>query len=998
MLIVGFFILAGELSAQTAPLKSSKKNITTLEINHTTPVLKKLDQNHLVFYQSSAPVKTNNRSNQIIFQEGFEAGFPEYNYWWLYWNEFSPYTWDESTHKPHSGNYSVWCAEAVMSDFYPDLNAADHNYANDQMSWMIWGPFNLEDAVLANLEFWYWYETETDYDYFYYGLSSDGINYVGQYLTGFSEGWQQVNINLGNPDDLLGYWLGKSGIWLGFLFESDTTVTEQGAFVDDILITKNTGIVSESDISVSPDFLDFEDVMIDSYRDLSLVITNLGLLDLDVTNISSNNPDFTANPSAFVVSPGYNVPVTIRFSPSSEGEQSAWLTIQSNDPDQSSLQIFITGYGVGQTYPDIDFALSSIDFGDIQVGKPESWELAIFNVGEANLQIDQIYTQSSEFQLSATTLPKILSPDQNFVVEVYFTPSRAGVFTDSVIVHSNDPDEGIATVGLSGVGIDNTPPVIDYQYPVTTSGVSQDITITADIRDNSENLSAVVYYRKGGDLQYNQTNMTGSGNRHTGYIPATHVTTRGVEYYIWASDGQNVSTHPETDYIDQPNIVTITTENAAKSKVQPGGSAETAYRLFSVPLDLTASEVSSVLFDDLGNYDNTQWRFFRQEGGIQYEYPNAKAQSFELGKAYWLIIKDPGKTVDAGTGGSIPTGEAFSINLAPGWNDIGLPFDFPISWENIEVNREQIDGPYYYQGNWILPNSIKQLESWEGYTVKNLTSQTVTLNINPVAADASSRAFQKSITSPSDYKNEWSLQIMAYAGEASDEYNYLGCQTEATPQKDLFDYSEPPGIGNYVSLYFPHPEWKPYPGNFTTDIRPELIEGENWQMIVECNIEKEPIRLSWLGTENIPADLDIVLIDLDKNLKLNLRDKKSYTFFDSRTRAFSIIVGRPEFVEALEAQMLIPQRYVLYQNFPNPFNPKTRIGYGLPEPGKVKIDIINLLGQVVLTLVDQYQEAGSFFVEWDGRKENGQPVTSGLYFYRMKTEKFLQIRKLMLIR
>jgi hypothetical protein len=94
----------------------------------------------------------------------------------------------------------------------------------------------------------------------------------------------------------------------------------------------------------------------------------------------------------------------------------------------------------------------------------------------------------------------------------------------------------------------------------------------------------------------------------------------------------------------------------------------------------------------------------------------------------------------------------------------------------------------------------------------------------------------------------------------------------------------------------------------------------------------------------------------------------------------------------------IPDQFFLAQNYPNPFNPITRIKYGLPKDEHVQLQIFNMVGQIVRTVVDKRQEAGYFDTEWNGTDRYGRSVPSGVYFMRMKAGKFLQVRKLMVLR
>ena len=89
----------------------------------------------------------------------------------------------------------------------------------------------------------------------------------------------------------------------------------------------------------------------------------------------------------------------------------------------------------------------------------------------------------------------------------------------------------------------------------------------------------------------------------------------------------------------------------------------------------------------------------------------------------------------------------------------------------------------------------------------------------------------------------------------------------------------------------------------------------------------------------------------------------------------------------------VPKIYQLFQNYPNPFNPVTRIGFSMPESGHVTLSIYNVKGELVEKLVDRNLEAGIHDFEW-----NARGVASGVYFYRLKSEGFVQTRKMILMR
>lgn len=89
----------------------------------------------------------------------------------------------------------------------------------------------------------------------------------------------------------------------------------------------------------------------------------------------------------------------------------------------------------------------------------------------------------------------------------------------------------------------------------------------------------------------------------------------------------------------------------------------------------------------------------------------------------------------------------------------------------------------------------------------------------------------------------------------------------------------------------------------------------------------------------------------------------------------------------------IPNEYSLSQSFPNPFNPITTMKYQLPIKGKVTLKIFDCLGNEIETLVDELQEKGSYTVNFDASK-----LASGIYFYQLRTNRFISTKKMILLR
>jgi flagellar hook assembly protein FlgD len=93
-----------------------------------------------------------------------------------------------------------------------------------------------------------------------------------------------------------------------------------------------------------------------------------------------------------------------------------------------------------------------------------------------------------------------------------------------------------------------------------------------------------------------------------------------------------------------------------------------------------------------------------------------------------------------------------------------------------------------------------------------------------------------------------------------------------------------------------------------------------------------------------------------------------------------------------------PDVYRLAQNYPNPFNPTTGISYDIPEKADVFIGVYNVTGQLVKTLVNEEQDAGYYKVEWNGTDEADNKVSSGVYFYRMITDEYSDVKRMTLLK
>jgi hypothetical protein len=133
----------------------------------------------------------------------------------------------------------------------------------------------------------------------------------------------------------------------------------------------------------------------------------------------------------------------------------------------------------------------------------------------------------------------------------------------------------------------------------------------------------------------------------------------------------------------------------------------------------------------------------------------------------------------------------------------------------------------------------------------------------------------------------------------------------------------------------------------------------------------------------------------------NSNSPKEYTLTDKNPIGGSKFVyrlkqidndGKYTYSKEVEVE-IIPDEYELYQNYPNPFNPVTNIKFALPKTARVNLSVYNLLGEKVVTILNEVKEAGYYNVKF-----NGSGYSSGVYIFRFSTEDFVQIKKMNLIK
>ncbi|RKY92343.1 MAG: hypothetical protein DRQ01_06435, partial [Ignavibacteriae bacterium] len=103
--------------------------------------------------------------------------------------------------------------------------------------------------------------------------------------------------------------------------------------------------------------------------------------------------------------------------------------------------------------------------------------------------------------------------------------------------------------------------------------------------------------------------------------------------------------------------------------------------------------------------------------------------------------------------------------------------------------------------------------------------------------------------------------------------------------------------------------------------------------------------------------------------------------------------GKFEYSKVIEIDLGAPLEYELSQNYPNPFNPSTTIKFSIPEKGNIKLMVYNILGEEIVTLIDEVKDAGVHTINY-----NAAELNSGIYFYILNVNNFVAVKKMQLVK
>jgi hypothetical protein len=226
----------------------------------------------------------------------------------------------------------------------------------------------------------------------------------------------------------------------------------------------------------------------------------------------------------------------------------------------------------------------------------------------------------------------------------------------------------------------------------------------------------------------------------------------------------------------------------------------------------------------------------------------------------------------------------------------------------------------------------------------------------------------------------------------------LGLRSGAKAGRDQYDAAKPPAVRPTTQLSVKGPSRKRSVPH-AKSIKPTGGNGQTWTLRLhrpERGDAPSSVRLDWSASGSLPAGQSHYVIDPSSETRV--APGKRLSLEKGETRRLKVIVGTERYAQKQSAAALTEYETALRGNYPNPFDETTTLEYTLSREREVTMQVYNVLGQRVETLVDSRMSAGLHTVTWDGTNQYGERVGSGVYFVRMEAGSTTETQKVVLVR
>ncbi len=783
----------------------------------------------------------------------------------------------------------------------------------------------------------------------------------------------------------------------------------------------------QPDIALSTGEVKFGKVQTGSQPKKTLIVSNVGNADLQVTSIQfrgSNKDQYivTGAEAPFVLAPGQQHQIMVQFRPTSEGLKVAHLRFETNDPDEGVVNAFLSGTGVLNPVPDIAVEPTSLDFGDLMVSTSAEKQITVLNEGTRTLEVSATYLTGSgadQWKVTGGQGPFSLEPGETHQLAVSFQPTSQGAKSATLRIRSNDPDESPLDIPLRGNG--SGPPTARVQ---AIHNAPDSLVAVVDVYVNGELLFDDLSYRSAtpftelpAGVPIEVSVAPGNSNSVTDSLKSVKVVLEPNATYVVVASGVIDTTRYAANPDGRDIMIRVFVKPDAREKADSETAVDLAFHHGSTDLptvDLVARGIGTLAdnaaYGDISDYASVPpgTYVFDLAAG---DDPTTLIASFDAdlsdlrGASAFVFASgflhpasnDSGPSLGLfaaladGTVREFPRITAPRIavepmNLEYGKVDVGATRDKLVTVSNtgfleLDVTKSSLAGPQADQ--W------KVVEGGAPFALAPGASRVLKVRFAPSAAGEAGAKLQFHSNDPNA-----PLVEVALAGEGVEPHVP---DIAARPEKLRFG---PVEIGKQAEKILEISN----KGDADLKVSKMELRGSNADQYKILDAEA-PFVLAPGKTKKIMVQFSPTAENRQiAHIRFysNDPDEDVFNVFMTGRGVPSPTAQKQDGLKTAglgdKSGVVIPKEYSLSQNYPNPFNPETVIEFGLPKAGPTRLEIYDVQGHLVRRLVDGSMPAGLHAVRWDGRDESGRRVSSGIYLYRLKSGSFVERKQMTLVK
>jgi hypothetical protein len=816
-----------------------------------------------------------------------------------------------------------------------------------------------------------------------FGLLTNSLN-IGERDTGIVKISLTENNNIGQVKDTLILIVNNM---------PETEPYEIEAIPLDITIFKAAALVEKTT-------LNYGEINYNESSRQKLKITNTGNYQLSILSYSlsdSTSYKVISTPPNNIIGVNDSAFFEIEFRPTKPYQNSAQLKIKTNSIPQKDYLINLFGSGKGGSVLNNQTSASLLSLSNNIFNPLTSdsiFTITLHNSGNKEIQVENVSFLKNHFRASSENFS--IPQNSSQTLRIRFSPqiiSDSLTITDSLIIKIKESFQNVIGCGLKGkVDREALVNFLKSNITLNNNSILSNFLLTQnhniiieyenDLLKKNLYLESKFYFMKGGDKDW----IAASKSDSTYIILNNNVTEKGIvlKYILYSKQGTQIrdsiivfdNISPKVT-ISNYDLIILTPKSIPVSE---GEINKTKWFTFGIPF---GGEFNDSLFSSFGiKGDGMDW--------VSYEYKNKGyviPSSYSSHKGYFIAQTklDTFKVEFGGNGYSSRslTDTILFLGKDSDWKTFTNPFTFPV----------QVNKPVYsFNTHAKQFDSLTTLiETGKGYFAPERID---TLIMYPYGT-------QNRINKPF-YNSEWYVNIKVI-DEQVETSRKVSVNINSFSKEEIkkensghsHSYKTAPTFSKGLNIRL-HRE------DEIIDYLYDEVNSKDgfiWDAIIIDEEKNNCVKYIVESIGILPDEWSFVTTDL-QTFTLAIEDTLEFNVLKQIPYKFKVAIGNSEFIKRAinNFNELVPSEYNLSQNFPNPFNPTTKIVYTVPSEERIKITIYNLLGEEVKMLISEDHTVGKYTIEWNGHDNSNKKVASGIYFYRLDSPSYSNTKKMVLIK